>query len=482
MASDDADFAAYLTARWPALVRTLVLLGQDRPGAEASARDGLARCRADWERVRRVDDVDAHVYAVVLEHRGPVAVRTLTALSEEDTARLRAVDERLQTLPVEEREALVLAAVADLSDAQVADVLDTSIADVPGGAAEVREVAESIVVAAAPVDEVLATARSRHRRRTRVVVVGLVAVLVAGGVGWLVVREQQDEPLPAAKVTRAPNPVDVAWYAGGLLHLDQVKVEVPPLTDLSELNGGAVYADEDGVVAFVAADGDRRRLGSKVVGSPLVASADEGWAMWLEPGGASRLLVYDVSAGEELATHRDDATEVRPVAIDQGFAYFDTPDASYVWNPGQGAPEELDRAGLADVEAATRVYQLDGARIEMEQGVFSTSFVVPGTSALLSPGGSFVLSRPAGGDPGSVYRPLLYDTRSGQRLPAGLTREERVQDATFGDNYRLVYLVAPDADTGPDDLLVLRTCDLDAAECSDVTPVTQAEERPLLAH
>lgn len=482
MPSDDTDFAAYLTARWSALVRTLVLLGHDVPTAEAVARDGLVRCRADWERVRRADDVDTHVYGVVLERRHAPVDRTLTALSEEDTALLQEVDARLRALPAEQRDLLVLAAVAGLDEAQRAEVLDAPSAPTPPGVAEVRRASEAIAVSAPPVAEVLADARSRRRRRQRLLAAGAAAALAVGGVAWVAVREAiREEPLEPAEVTRSPNPVDVAWYADGVLHLDQVKVEVPALTDLSELNGGAVYADEDGVVAFVAADGERRRLGEKVVDAPLLASADEGWAAWMEPGGGSRLVVYDVSAGREIFTYDGGGTEVRPVAIDQGYVYFDTPSTSFAWSPGPSSPEPLDRAGLRDVESATRVYQV-GDRIDMVQGLFSVSFQRPGTGALLSPGGTFVLTRPGDVAPGTPYRPLLYDTRSGKRMPLGLAPGEQVLDATFGDNYRLVYLVAPEPGAGSDALLVLRTCDLDVVACSDVTPVTQAEDTPLLAH
>ena len=66
MRGDDTDFAAYLAARWPFLVRTLVLLGCGQQEAEQVAQTGLARCYRDWERVRRSDDVDAYVYATVL--------------------------------------------------------------------------------------------------------------------------------------------------------------------------------------------------------------------------------------------------------------------------------------------------------------------------------------------------------------------------------------------------------------------------------
>src|SRR3954454_715755 len=68
---DDGDFAAYLAARWPFLVRSLVLLGCSPAEAEELARAGLARCYASWERVRRADDVDVHVHRAVLAGWGP---------------------------------------------------------------------------------------------------------------------------------------------------------------------------------------------------------------------------------------------------------------------------------------------------------------------------------------------------------------------------------------------------------------------------
>ena len=63
----DGDFAAYLAARWPVLVRLLVLLGGRPDEAEDAVRAGLARDYADWARISRSDDPDVHVYRSVLE-------------------------------------------------------------------------------------------------------------------------------------------------------------------------------------------------------------------------------------------------------------------------------------------------------------------------------------------------------------------------------------------------------------------------------
>ena len=135
---DDADFAAYLAARWPFLVRAMVLIGCPRDEAEHVVRSGLARCYASWDRVRRADDVDVHVWATVLEgwHRSrrrrrqavemdrpapePVAIDDPT----DPVALCRALEAQLDRLTPEHREALVLRFVADLTEPQVADVLD----------------------------------------------------------------------------------------------------------------------------------------------------------------------------------------------------------------------------------------------------------------------------------------------------------------------------------------------------------------------
>ena len=145
---DDADFAAYLAARWPFLVRAMVLIGCPRDEAEEVVRSGLARCYASWDRVRRADDVDVHVWATVLEgwHRSsrrrrrqalevdrpspePVPVDDPTDDPTDPVALCRALEAQLDRLTPEHREALVLRFGADLTEPQVADVLDIDIVD-----------------------------------------------------------------------------------------------------------------------------------------------------------------------------------------------------------------------------------------------------------------------------------------------------------------------------------------------------------------
>jgi RNA polymerase sigma factor (sigma-70 family) len=139
---NDADFAAYLAARWPFLVRSLVLLGCSDEEAQEAARAGLARCYAAWDRVRRADDVDAYVYRTVLErwHRSRRRHRRSAPQPDEAPAPAppegevtdrvllrRALQAQLDRLGEEEREVLVLRFVAELTEPQVAEVLDVPV-------------------------------------------------------------------------------------------------------------------------------------------------------------------------------------------------------------------------------------------------------------------------------------------------------------------------------------------------------------------
>ncbi|GAA4723488.1 hypothetical protein GCM10023350_02210 [Nocardioides endophyticus] len=521
MPRDDADFAAYLAARWPSLVRTLVLLGCGRPEAAQVAQTGLARCHTAWDRVRRADDVDTYVHAAVLgslhKHRRRVPAPPAPAApasedATEDELLLHALQVQLDRLDVDEREAVVLHFAAELSEDQVADVLDVPLESAQarithglgrmdlGGSQDVfRRGSESIEVPAAPVDEVVAEARDHRRRQVRWVVTGVAAAaVVLGGLTWLTDREpsEQDGPLPPADVTRVENPVQVAWYANGRLHLEKVAVAVPAVTDLVELNGGAVYGDHEGTVAFVAADGERRRIGHKDPGNPLVSSTEDGesWAAWIDPGEdggtGPALQVYDVSAGELLAT-RDVPSDARTVAIDQHQVFYEGSDGAFAWTPGAKGAVKLERTGLLDVESANRVYQLDGS-IDMVQSFFNVSFARPGTGALISAGGVFVLSKVPGPGvaEGRPFRPLLYDATSGSRKPSGVGVDERAVDAAFSRNNTVVYFVAQVADlVGGSDLdgnlvplLVLRTCATESGSCMDLAPVQSGPDRPVLAH
>ena len=521
MPRDDADFAAYLTARWPSLVRTLVLLGCGRPEAAQVAQTGLARCHTAWDRVRHADDVDTYVYAAVLgalhrhRHRVPAPPVPRAPAAEEateDELLLHELGVELDRLDREEREAIVLRFVAELSEDQVADVLDVPLESAQarithglgrmelGGAHDAfHRASESVDVPAAPVDDVIAEARDHRRRQVRRVVSAVaVAAAVLGGLTWLADRGPADEdgPLPPADVTRVHNPVEVAWYANGRLHLEKVAVAVPAVTDLVELNGGAVYGDHEGTVAFVAADGLRRLIGHKEPDNPLVSSTEDGdsWAAWIDPGEEGgpgpAIQVYDVSAGKLLAT-RDVSAETRTIAIDQHQVFYEGSDGAFAWTPGVQGAVKLERTGLLDVESANRVYQLDGS-IDMVQSFFNVAFTRPGTGALISAGGVFVLSKASGPGvaEGRPFRPLLYDATTGSRKPSGVGVDERAVDAAFSRNNTVVYFVAQvadlaggsDLDGNRNPLLVLRTCATESGNCTDLAPVQSGPDRPVLAH
>jgi RNA polymerase sigma-70 factor (sigma-E family) len=141
---NDADFAAYMAARWPFLVRSLVLIGCPRHEAEDVAQTGLARCYASWDRVRKADDVDAYVYRTVLNcwHKSrkrrwwgevPTEVLPEEPSTEDPTDQVllrQALEVQLRRLTAEHREVLVLRFVADLTEPQVAEVLDVPVGTV----------------------------------------------------------------------------------------------------------------------------------------------------------------------------------------------------------------------------------------------------------------------------------------------------------------------------------------------------------------
>jgi RNA polymerase sigma factor (sigma-70 family) len=146
MSADDADFAAYMAARWPFLVRSLVLIGCPRREADDVVQAGLARCYAAWDRVREADDMDAYVYRAVLDcwHRSrrrgwrgePPGEPLPEPFPPEDVTDLvllrRALEAQLAPLTPEDREALVLRFVADLTELQVSEVLDVPVGTVKG--------------------------------------------------------------------------------------------------------------------------------------------------------------------------------------------------------------------------------------------------------------------------------------------------------------------------------------------------------------
>lgn len=481
---NDADFAAYVVARWPFLVRSLVLIGCPRGEAEELVVAGVARCHASWEKVRESEDVDVHVYRAVLDrwHHSHVDRRTPFVAEDDAVDELlvrQAVEAELWRLPPGHHEALVLRYVAELSEDQVGDVLEGSWSTEPNGSTEqdFRIARETIDVPPAPYDAVVERVARLRRRRRRVSVAAVSAtVLVLAGVAWVSTRPAPGpEPGPQPRVVEAQNPIDLPWYGAGRLQLRNVAVELPEVSQLVEAGGGAVYVARDGALYFVGQTGRVTALGETPIGSPVVASDERGWVAWVTAGDDAELVVQDVTGGREVA-RVEVLPGARPVALDQNLVFFLSEGRTHVWEPLTDRVEDIGARPLLDVEAAVRVYG-DGARIDIVQPFFSVDYVRPGTTAELSPGGTYVLSRRAGQL--GPFRPVLYDARSGERLPTGLNRGELVLDAAFGPDGTIEYLVVRNFDQS---LPVLRSCDLVTAECANIVPLRRAEVEPRLAH
>lgn len=148
-ADADAEFQAYMAARWPVLVRTAFLLTGDRFLAEDLAQTALTRVYASWRRVRRVDDVDAYVRRVmvnansgrfrkrrVVERLVAVPADGRSHVPHEPLAQRSALMAALAGLPARQRAVVVLRYWEDLSEREVAAVLGCSVGTVKSQASK----------------------------------------------------------------------------------------------------------------------------------------------------------------------------------------------------------------------------------------------------------------------------------------------------------------------------------------------------------
>jgi RNA polymerase sigma-70 factor (sigma-E family) len=136
MAEAGDEVREYVQARWCALVRSAVLLGCTFPEAEDLVQTALARCVASWDSVRRAENPDAYVYRVLLncflKSRQRRWHREIPTDQQHDSCQNDASDrvdvrvvlvEAMARLTPEQREALVLRYVADLTVPEIATVL-----------------------------------------------------------------------------------------------------------------------------------------------------------------------------------------------------------------------------------------------------------------------------------------------------------------------------------------------------------------------
>jgi hypothetical protein len=351
------EFATWLAARWPALVRTLVFLGHPQPEAERVAGEAVARMLPAWDRERRDGDVDALVYRALLDERERVIRRGGDAADDaaadepdlppglaDRLERRRELEAYLATLAGPERLRTVLVHVAGLDEGEVDEVTGQSgrTPPLPMAGADVRDACDAVRAPPAPVAGVLA--RSRSRRRTAwtrgAAVAAVVAVVLAATTWWTSGEDDQPEQ---GEVTPATNPLPVPWYADGTLHLARVDVQVAGVGTLLDVPDGVVYSDSEGRVVHVDDAGRQRPIGQTVAGSRLAVEPDNGWVAWADPGdGDPELVVHDTLARTEVGRRSLDAAgdsggqpvgAAGPIAIDGERVFYSSPDGDFAWEP-----------------------------------------------------------------------------------------------------------------------------------------------------
>lgn len=430
------DFADYLVARWPTLVRVVVLLGAPQPMAEEVAAAALARCRRRWRDLQTSGNRDAEVLDVLLAVWADVRVSVRDHGDSWEAPREPLdVEARLDRLSEAERQAVVLHAVADRGPTR-----DDSLAE------DVRRAAAGVHVGPPPAVDALRghrrSRRSRRRSRGRVAAAAaLGAALLLGATYALAEGDGDPTDLDPAPVRSEANGAGVAWWADGTLHLERVAVRLPSVVDLVVVAGGAaVVTDRDQRVVLVEEDGERTVLGTVEGGAVeegtaakdtgLAASDDGAWVGWVSDGTE---VVLDLSS-------RLGDVAGEPTTGD--------------------APSYPDLAGTLD-----------------------------GRGGQLSPDGAHVLTTVPDGR--SAYGTIrLRDTRTGAVLPTGIGPDDVVLVSRFGRPGTVSHVVARLQDLPRTDdyvrssfsgRLELRTCWITSGRCHVDATVPAGDALPVLA-
>jgi hypothetical protein len=417
----DADFMVYVAARWPYLVKEAVLLGVPPGHAAAATTDALSRCRGDWDRASREENVDALVQDELL-----LAARRRPRTPESDRERL----------------------------------------------------AGELLVLAPPTVEELRHQQHLNNRATLRRAAWVVVPVLLGGIGLGVyLGTDADQPPPADKdvlenaaTTLEENPAPgVVWYADGQLHLDHAVLAVEGLRDMTLIGNGVVYGDSEGRVVYAADDGSRDVLGHKDPDAPIAATDETTWAAWVETSGDRPTLnVVEAATGNEVASIVVDA-DAEVVAVDGTSVFYIDASGGHELVPGTRQEiRPVSSPGLLDVRSRVRAYQVLEDTIEVVQPNFSVAFQLSGEGAALSSDGDVVATRLP--DSGEL---VLYDARSGRALPTGVPDGDHVVAVAPGRRFTVTYVVAPGRPT-PGHELELRTCDVGARQGEDTLCWTRA--------
>ena len=139
----DEEFAAYMQARQPSLLRTAYLLTGDRHAAEDLVQTALAKLYLSWDKVQQRDSVDGYVRRILVNENNSLwrrgwkkreyATEELPdnhLTDEYDEGQRAAVWDVVQTLPRKARAVVVLRYYEQLSEAETAEVLGISVGTV----------------------------------------------------------------------------------------------------------------------------------------------------------------------------------------------------------------------------------------------------------------------------------------------------------------------------------------------------------------
>ena len=140
----DADFAAYLAARQPSLLRTAYLLTGNRHDAEDLVQTAFAKLYLSWDKVRDQGSIDGYVRRILVnehnslwrrawkrrEHAQEEPVLDRPVHDAYDDGAGSALWDVVQTLPRKARAVVVLRYYEELTEAETAEVLGVSIGTV----------------------------------------------------------------------------------------------------------------------------------------------------------------------------------------------------------------------------------------------------------------------------------------------------------------------------------------------------------------
>lgn len=136
---DVTDYTEYVQARWPALVRSAIVLGCDFEEAHDLAQVTLIRCYTSWRKVQRARDRDAYVFRILLnchrdsrrrrwwgERPSDLIPSGVIDTSDDPAAEIEVADavrRAMADLDHGQRVVVVLRYFANLSEAQTAEFL-----------------------------------------------------------------------------------------------------------------------------------------------------------------------------------------------------------------------------------------------------------------------------------------------------------------------------------------------------------------------